>query len=116
MENPYVSAGLEDREGDAVAEMEPPKLSSYWLVFLLASPICCFVGWIFQRWPTRLPDGVADLGGLAIGVVFGMIGISCLQLPIPVRIVLGLVFLVAFPVVALIVGMFFVCYAFGDCV
>lgn len=118
--NPYQSpaAGLEQSsvpEGKPRLSRASRNAIAAYLMVLIA-PLACFVGWTLPRVLSGGTAGSLDWAALGAGLMIGIVGIALADFAVVARMLLVSVYAFAFVILMTIVGMYFVCYVFGDCV
>ncbi len=85
-------------------------------LMVLIAPLACFVGWTLPRVLEGGTAGSLDWAALGTGLMIGIVGIALADFPVVARMFLVSVYAFAFVILMTIVGMYFVCNVFGDCV
>lgn len=83
---------------------------------VLVAPLACIVGWTLPRVLGGGTAGSLDWVALATGLMIGIVGIAVADFAVIARMLLVSFYAFAFVILMTIVGMYFVCYVFGDCI
>ena len=49
-----------------------PALGLMKMMRNLLARFACFIGWTFQRWPSRMLEGVFDFAGLSVAILLDL--------------------------------------------